>query len=99
MVRPLAPEHLPEPVHGFPRAGGVPDRLARLPGPLTDGRLPGAAVSHIPGCLARNTGRRMDHNRATHFHPGRLPARAGHGGYLRVPLLAQRLRGVQGEPG
>ena len=61
--------------------------------------LPGASINDLPGSLARYTGRRMGRDVRPDGDPDRLPARAGHGARLDLPLCTQRLRGIQGEPG
>src|SRR5918995_224677 len=99
LVRPVSPEHVPQPLYGLPWAGCGADHLAGLQGPLSEGGFPRARVDVVPDRVARNTGRGLDGDGAPDHDPHWFLAHPGHGYSFGCALRTRRLRGLQGEPG
>src|SRR5215211_6448064 len=99
LVRPISPEHVPQPLYGLPRAGCGADHLAGLQGPLSEGGLPCAAVDVVPDRVARHLSGGLDGDRTPDHDPDRFPAHPGYGYSIGGALRTRRLRSLQGKPG
>src|SRR5215217_568868 len=99
LVRPISPEHVPQPLYGLPRAGCGADHLASLQEPLTEGGLPRSRVDVVPDRVARHPSSWLDGDRTPDHDPDRFPAHPGDGYSVGCALRTRRLRSLQGKPG
>src|SRR5918995_1915479 len=79
LVRPISPEHVPQPLYGLPRTGCGADHLAGLQGSLSEGGLPRARVDVVPDRVARHPSSGLDGDRTPDHDPNWVLAHSGYG--------------------
>src|SRR5215210_6261835 len=99
LVRPLSPEHVPQPLYGLPWTGCGADHLAGLQGPLAEGGLPRARVDVVPDRMARRPRSWLDGDGAPDHDPDWVLAHPGDGYSVGCALRTRCLRSLQGKPG